>query len=330
MADRLQLIRIAIVAVAAVGLAVLPYAAGAMGEGFLVYQVTRMLIYALAAVSLDLLVGYGGMVSLGHAAFFGLGAYITAILSFHAGDGSALMSWPLAIEGSNSALWNWGLSMLIAAAAALGIGAVCLRTTGIHFIMITLAFAQMLFFFFVSLEKYGGDDGLGFYGRNTLPGIDMSSDTAFYYVCLALLAAFLFISHRMVRSRFGMVIRGARQNERRMHALGFPVFRYKLTMFVIAALGAGLAGGLMANHSEFVSPELLHWSLSGQLLVMVILGGMGSLFGPVLGAFVFLVLEDVLVAYTEYWMVYFGPFLVLMVLFSRGGLWGFLRREGGE
>jgi len=330
MADRLHLIRIAIVVVAGAGLAVLPYAAEAMGEGFLVYQVTRMLIYALAAVSLDLLVGYGGMVSLGHAAFFGLGAYVTAILSFHAGDGTGLMSWPLAIDGSNSALWNWGLSMLIAAVAALGIGAVCLRTTGIHFIMITLAFAQMLYFFFVSLEKYGGDDGLGFYGRNTLPGIDMSSDTAFYYVCLALLAVFLFISHRVVRSRFGMVIRGTRQNERRMHALGFPVFRYKLTMFVIAALGAGLAGGLMANHSEFVSPELLHWSLSGQLLVMVILGGMGSLFGPVLGAFVFLVLEDVLVAYTEYWMVYFGPFLVIMVLFSRGGLWGFLRREGGE
>jgi len=330
MADRLQLIRIAIVVVAGVALVALPYVAEAMGEGFVVYQVTRMLIYALAAVSLDLLVGYGGMVSLGHAAFFGLGAYVTAILSFHFGDGSNLMDWPLAIAGSNSAAWNWIASMLIAAVAALGIGAVCLRTRGIHFIMITLAFAQMLFFFFVSLEQYGGDDGLGFYGRNTLPGLDLDADTQFYYVCLALLAGFLFIAHRLVRSRFGMVIRGGRQNERRMHALGFPVFRYKLTMFVIAAAGAGLAGALLANKTEFVSPGLLHWSVSGQLLVMVILGGMGSLFGPVLGAFVFLVLEDVLVAYTENWMVYFGPFLVVMVLFSRGGLWGFIRREGSE
>lgn len=330
MVDRLQRIRIAIVVVAGLGLAVLPYAAEAVGEGFLVSQVTRMLIYALAAVSLDLLVGYGGMVSLGHAAFFGLGAYVTAILSFHAGDGSSFMNWPFTVGGSNAALWNWALSMLISAAAALGIGAVCLRTTGIHFIMITLAFAQMLFFFFVSLEQYGGDDGLGFYGRNALPGLDLDSDAHFYYVCLALLGVFLFITHRLVRSRFGMVIRGGRQNERRMHALGFPVFRYKLTMFVIAAAGAALAGALMANKSEFVSPGLLHWSLSGQLLVMVILGGMGSLFGPVLGAFVFLVIEDVLSAYTEHWMVWFGPFLVLMVLFSRGGLWGFIKREGSE
>lgn len=319
-----------IITAAALGLLVLPYVAEAMGEGFVVSQVTRMLIYALAAASLDLLVGYGGMVSLGHAAFFGLGAYVTAILSFHAGDGTLFAAWPMVIEGSNQGLVTWVLSMLVAALVALGIGAICLRTTGIHFIMITLAFAQMLFFFFVSLEKYGGDDGLGFYGRNTLPGLDINDDTQFYYVCLALLAAFLFIAHRLVRSRFGMVIRGARQNERRMHALGFPVFRYKLTMFVIAAAGAALAGALMANKSEFVSPELLHWTLSGQLLVMVILGGMGTLFGPVLGAFVFLVLEDVLVAYTEHWMVYFGPFLILMVLFSRGGLWGFLKREGGE
>lgn len=330
MADRLQLIRIVIVVVAGVGLAVLPWVAEAVGEGFVTYQVTRMLIYALAAVSLDLLVGYGGMVSLGHAAFFGLGAYVTAILSFHAGDGSNVIEWPFVIAGSNQALWLWVLSMLVSAVAALGIGAVCLRTTGIHFIMITLAFAQMLFFFFVSLEQYGGDDGLGFYGRNALPGLDVDNDTQFYYVCLVLLVVFLFIAHRLVRSRFGMVIRGARQNERRMHALGFPVFRYKLTMFVIAAAGAGLAGALMANQSEFVSPGLLHWTLSGQLLVMVILGGMGSLFGPVLGAFVFLILEDVLVAYTEYWMVYFGPFLVLMVLFSRGGFWGFIKREGSE
>jgi branched-chain amino acid transport system permease protein len=330
MADRYLLIRIAIVVVAGVGLAVLPFVAEATGEGFVISLVTRMLIYSLAAVSLDLLVGYGGMVSLGHAAFFGLGAYVTAILSFHAGDGSNFLDWPFVIEGSNNALWLWLLSMLVSAVAALGIGAVCLRTTGIHFIMITLAFAQMLFFFFVSLEQYGGDDGLGFYGRNELPGMNLDNDTQFYYVCLVLLGVFLFISHRMVRSRFGMVIRGARQNERRMHALGFPVFRYKLTMFVIAAVGAGLAGALLANRTEFVSPGLLHWSLSGQLLVMVILGGMGSLFGPVVGAFVFLILEDVLVAYTENWMVYFGPFLVVMVLFSRRGLWGFIRREGSE
>lgn len=330
MADRYRSMQVLLVALVGAVLAGLPFAAEALGEGFVVSQVSRMLIYALAAVSLDLLVGYGGMVSLGHAAFFGLGAYVTAILSFHFGDGSAFMTWPWIIEGSNAALWNWGLSMLVSAIAALGIGAVCLRTTGIHFIMITLAFAQMLYFFFVSLARYGGNDGLGFYGRNTLPGLDLDNDVQFYYVCLLLLAGFVFLAWRLVHSRFGMVIRGARQNERRMRALGYPVLRYKLTMFVIAAAGAGLAGALMANKTEFVSPGLLHWTISGQILVMVILGGMGSLFGPLLGAFMFLVLEDVLVAYTEHWMIYFGPFLVLMVVFARGGLWGLMRRPGSE
>ncbi len=312
----------ALLVAGAFGLVLLPPLAELAGEGFFVSTAARVLIYALAAASLDLIVGYGAMVSFGHAAFVGIGAYVVAIASFHAGEGTDFIDG--LVGGSEQALLLWPLAMLVAGVAAALIGAICLRTSGIHFIMITLAFAQMAYFFFVSLEAYGGDDGLPFYGRNQLPGLDLGDDTTFYYVCLALLAAFLYLSRRLVGARFGMVIRGCRQNERRMRALGFATYRYKLAAFVIAAMGAGLAGALLANKSEFVDPGLLHWPLSGTLLVMVILGGMGTLYGPLLGAAAFLLLEELIAAYTEHWMLYFGPLLVLVVLFARRGLWGLL------
>ena len=301
-----------------------PLLADMIGESYLISLFSRILIYALAAVSLDLILGFGGMVSLGHAAFFGIGAYVVGIFAFHSIEGAPILSWPILINGHESGLIVWPVALLLSAICAAVIGALSLRTSGMHFIMITLAFAQMLYYFFVSLEAYGGDDGLSLFSRNTLPGIDLGGDISFYYVSLAFLMGFLFLCHRIVHSRFGMAIRGSRENDRRMQALGFPTYRYKLVCFIIAGAGAGLAGALIANQTEYVSPGLMHWTRSGEILVMVLLGGMGTLFGPVLGAATFLLLEEVLAIYTEHWMVYLGPFLIFVVLFARRGLYGLI------
>lgn len=299
----------------------LPPAALALDEPFYVSLASRMLIYGLAAASLDLILGFGGMVSFGHAAFFGAGGYAVGILYMHGFEGSAFLGL---VPGSDSALLVWPAATLTGGLLALIIGAISLRTGGVYFIMITLAFAQMLYFLFVSLEAYGGDDGLSLYGRSALPGFDLRDDTTFYYLVLALLLLFLWLGRRLVDSRFGMVLRGVRENERRMTALGFPVYRYKLAGFVIAGAVAGLAGALIANQTEFVSPSLMHWTRSGQIMVMVILGGMGTLFGPVLGAVAFLLLEEVLAGWTEHWMIVLGPLLIFVVLFARRGIFGWL------
>ena len=312
------------VTIGALLLLLLPPLSAMAGEPYMVSLFTRILIYALAAASLDLILGYGGLVSLGHAAFFGAGAYAVGILAFHDFEETVLFSWPMAVSGSNNALIAWPVAILVAGFLAAVIGALSLRTSGMHFIMITLAFAQMLFYFFVSLEGYGGDDGLSLFSRNTLPGLDLGDDVHFYYVCLLLLCLFLFVAGRLVESRFGMVIRGSRESDKRMRSLGFPTYRYKLLCFVIAGATAGLAGALIANQVEYVSPGLMHWTRSGIILVMVLLGGSGTLYGPVIGAAAFLLLEEVLSMYTEHWMLYFGPVLILVVLFARHGLYGML------
>ena len=301
--------------------AVLPLVAASFGEEYFISLFSRILIYAIAAVSLDLLIGYGGMISLGHAAYVGLGAYVVGILYQHSFDGQPLFGL---LPGSENALVVWPLAVLIAAVFALVIGSLCLRTSGMHFIMITLAFAQMLYYFFVGLEQYGGDDGLSIFSRNRLPVLDLNSDIQFYYLCLFFLAVYLIFVHRLVHSRFGLVIRGANSNNRRIQAIGIHSYRYRLVCFAIAGAGGGLAGALLANQTEFVSPGLLNWTLSGELMVMVLLGGLGSLFGPVLGATIFLLLEEVLAMYTEHWMVYLGPFLVIVVIFAKHGLFGLL------
>jgi len=318
------------IAIGAALLLALPEVAGLVDEPYMVSLFSRILIYALAAVSLDLMLGFGGMVSLGHAAFFGIGAYVVSILSFHAFEGTALLNWPIQIGGQQSALVVWPMAVVVSALAAAVIGALSLRTTGMHFIMITLAFAQMLYYFFVSLEAYGGDDGISLISRNTMPGIDLGDDRQFYYLCLIALAAYLFFAWRLVYSRFGMVIRGCKENERRMKSLGFPTFRYRLVCFVIAGAGAGLAGALIANQTEYVSPGLMHWTRSGEILVMVLLGGMGTLFGPVLGAVTLLLMEELLSIYTEHWMVYLGPFLILVVLFAKRGIYGLIAGGNGN
>ncbi len=309
-------------------LLLLPSAALFFDQSYLVSLMSRVLIYALAAVSLDLLLGYGGLISLGHAAYVGIGAYVVGIGFFHASEMELLIGWPIAIGGSENGLIMLPLAALTAMFFSLIFGVMSLRTKGMHFIMITLAFAQMLYYLFVSMEKYGGGDGISLYSRSSIPGMDLSNDIQFYYLCLGLLVGYLILAKRLVRSRFGLVVRGARDNSRRIHALGIPAFRYQLVLFMIAGGGAGLAGALLANQTEYISPGLMHWTVSGELMVMVLLGGLGTLYGPILGAAAFLLMEETLAMYTEHWMVYMGPFLVLVVLFAKGGLWRLLIGRG--
>ena len=305
----------------------LPVLAGALGLDYAVGIATRILILALAGIGLNLILGYGGMVSFGHAAFFGLGAYVVAILSRHEITGEPLLTWPFEIGGTDAAILAWPAAVLACALVALIIGAISLRTGGLYFIMITLAFAQMLFFFFVSLETYGGDDGISLFARSTAGPLDLQDPPRFYYLVLALVLLALLVTARGAKARFGLALQGIRDNERRMRALGFATARTKLAAFVISGAIVGLAGALMANHTEFVSPSFLSWQRSGEILVIVVLGGMGTVFGPLAGAVVFFVLEEVLSQWTEHWMVIFGPLLVLAVLFAKQGLWGLIEAK---
>ncbi len=308
-------------------LAALPFAADALGFPATTPLVTRMLIYAIAAASLNLVLGFGGMISFGHAAFYGIGGYAVGILFQHARLSEPLFGMML---GTDQFLLAVPAAMVLGGFAALAIGALALRTTGVQFIMITLAFAQMLYFLFVSLKYYGGDDGLIVRRRNVLFGLDMRDDKTFYFVVLVLTAAFFALVWRIAGSRFGMVLGAIRQNERRVAAIGIGVYRYKLAAFAIAGLGAGLAGGLWANYARFVSPDMMHWTKSGELMVMVILGGAGTLFGPLFGAAGLIALETVLSAWTERWQLFLGPILLLIILFFRGGLSGLVALLSGR
>ena len=291
-------------------LALVPIYAAASGNTFMISLFTRIIILAIAAVSLNLIMGFGGMVSFGHAAYLGIGGYAVGIL---------------AKEGVNSGLLQWPLAVAASALFAVTVGALSLRTRGVYFIMITLAFAQMVYYVAIGLDRYGGDDGMTIYKRSQFGTvIDLSNKTVFYYLCLALLLASIYLVWRLVHSRFGMVIQGARSNERRMRAIGFPTYRYKLVCFVFAGMLCGLAGALLANHTDFISPALMHWTRSGDLIVMAVLGGMGTVFGPVIGAVALLVLEEVLSGITQYSQIILGPLFLLVVLFARGGIDGLL------
>ena len=278
---------------------------------FYIRLLTRVLIFGLAALSLDLLVGYTGLVSFGHAAFLGMGTYVVGILAFH-GFGSAIIAWPLAV--------------IISAATAAAIGLVSLRTRGMYFIMITMAFSQMFYYFFSSLQQYGGDDGFAMLSRNSLGFIDLNDHSIFYYVVLLGFSLVFFLTRLLVKSQFGTVLSGIKQNEGKMVSLGYPVFQYKLVCFIIAGSIAGLAGAFLANNSQYISPADLYWTRSGDLLVMVILGGIGSLTGPVIGAFALLVTEEILSAYTKHWMIILGPLLLLLVLYGKKGIYGLIKR----
>jgi len=293
-------------------LGLVPLIAHLLDDPFMLTLFTRIVIMALAAVSLNLILGYGGLISFGHAAYIGIGGYSVGILAHH-GITEAWIQWPVALLGS--------------ALVALLFGLLSLRTKGIFFIMITLALAQLVFYLGNGAYAYGGDDGLTILKRSDFGGlIDLNDKESLYYLCWVLLALALWLTYRVVNSRFGMVLQGAKSNDRRMATLGFPVFRYRLTAFVLAGMACGLAGVLTATYTDFISPAMMHWSRSGDLIVMVVLGGMGSLFGPLFGSVVFLLMEEVLSSWTEYWKIVFGPILLLVVLFARGGIDGAMVR----
>ena len=295
-------------------LAAVPAVAALMNEPFYLDLFRRIMIFAIAAVSLDLILGYGGMVSLGHAAYLGIGAYAVAIPASH---------------GLHSAWLQWPLAMALSGLTALVIGAVSLRTSGVYFIMITLAFTQMLYYIGISIEPWGGDDGMRLARRSELGGpLDLGDPHIFYYVVLALLAVLLVVGDRAIQARFGTVVRAVKSNEPRLQAIGVSSFRYKLVAFVLAGAVCGLAGALLTNQTEYLTPSYMHWTRSGDIMVMVILGGMGTLAGPVLGAAAFLLLENVLSAWTVHWQAILGPVLVLVVLYARGGLWSLLPGGG--
>ncbi|MBV8535857.1 MAG: branched-chain amino acid ABC transporter permease [Alphaproteobacteria bacterium] len=298
-------------------LLVIAAAVPALGSTYDTRFATQIAIYGMAALSVDLLLGYGGLITFGQAALFGIGAYAAGMLTA-AGITDALIVWPA--------------SALITMVFALVIGALALRTSGFQFIMVTLAFAQMVYYGGQSLRAYGGDNGFTV-TRNTVAGTAvLGNQVVFYYVVLALLVAVIALAGRVVNSQFGLVLRGGRDNERRLAAIGFPPYHYRLVAFTIAGGIAGLAGALMANHASFVSPALMSWQMSGELLAMVILGSAGTLVGPVFGAAIYLVFAQMLSDYTQHWMLFFGPLLVLRVLLVKDGLWGSLVRlmKAGE
>ena len=295
-------------------LALLPLYTQLTGNAFLLTLFTRIVILALAAVSLNLILGYGGMMSFGHAAYLGIGGYAVGMLA-HEHVYSGFVQWPVALAAS--------------ALFALVIGALSLRTRGVYFIMITLAFAQMAYYLIAGLARYGGDDGLTIQKRSQFfAPIDLGDKMQFYYICLLLLYGAIYLVWRLVNSRFGMVIQGARSNDTRMRAIGFPTYRYKLVCFVIAGTLCGLSGALLANQADFVSPAMLYWTRSGDLIIMVVLGGMASPVGALFGAVALLVLEEALSGITEYWQIILGPLLLLVVLFARGGIDGLLQTLG--
>ena len=303
------------------GLALVPLVAQLTGASNWISFSSQIMIFAIAAISLNLVLGYGGMISFGHAAFIAIGGYSVGIAIYY--------------DLTNGYL-HLAMAIGFSALFALVTGAISLRTRGVYFIMITLAFAQMVYFAFVSMEEFGGDDGLTINSRSEFGGLfDLENELTLYYVVFFTLLATLYVIHRIVNSRFGWVIRGAKSNDIRMQALGHPVYRYRLTCYVIGGVMCGIAGFLFANYANFINPEDAAWTTSGELIFMVVLGGMGTLFGPVLGAILFFLMEEVvgsLPVVGLYWKIYFGPFLVLVVLYARGGIdsWLEIRLAGAS
>ena len=303
---------LALAALAAL-LVALPPVAAALGQPYYIDLVRRVMIFAIAAASLNLILGFGGLVSFGHAAYLGVGGYSVGILAFY---------------GVNNGWLQWAVAIVASALVALVIGAISVRTRGIYFIMITLAFTQMLYYLGISAEEFGGDDGMRLKVKSQFSGLlDLDHPVAFYYLVLVLLFAVLYLVRRIVDSRFGMVLRASKSNEARSRAIGFSPYPYQLAAFVIAGAICGLAGALLANHTAYITPAYMDWTRSGEIMFMVILGGAGTIAGPALGAFALLVVEDLLSGWTAHWQVILGPLLVLSVLFFRRGLAGLLPRE---
>jgi branched-chain amino acid transport system permease protein len=308
-----------------VGLLILfPLWAWLSDEPFMITLATKAVILALAGVGLNIALGLGGLISLGHAAFFGIGGYAMGVLASHAQNYDPILESPFVIEGTKSMPIIWLVALLASGIVALAIGALSLRTAGAYFIMITLAFGQMLFFFAISWPGYGGEDGLSIYVRNDFPGLNTLDPIQFYAITLTLLFIALAFFARLVRSPFGLALNAARQSSQRVETIGMSPYRIRLVAFVLSGLVTGLAGALFADLNRFVSPTMLSWQTSGEIMVFIIMGGVGRLFGPVVGAMVFIVLEHLLGGLSEFWHIYLGFLLLMIVLFARGGLIGLI------
>ena len=308
-------------------LVVVPLIALGMDEPFIITLATKVAIFAMAGVGLNLVLGYGGLVSFGHAAFFGIGGYAAGILASHALNYEPIMTWPFEIEGTTQMIIIWIVALLASAIIALAIGAITLRTSGVYFIMITLAFAQMIYYFAISWPAYGGEDGLSIYVRNGFPGLNTLDPISYFALCAVMLGLAIAFSAVLIRSRFGLALQGARQNSQRMTAVGIAPFRIRLVAFVISAMITALAGALYADLNRFVSPSMMSWHMSGEIMVFVILGGVGRLFGPLAGAGLYIILEHLLGGVWEFWQLPLGVLLLIVVLFARGGLVGVLAGE---
>ncbi|CRL09908.1 leucine/isoleucine/valine transporter permease subunit [Phaeobacter italicus] len=291
-------------------------------EPFLITLATKVAILALAGVGLNIALGIGGLVSLGHAAFFGIGGYAMGILAAHAQNYEPLAEWPMLIEGTNQMPVIWLVAVVASALAALVIGALSLRTSGVYFIMITLAFGQMLYYFAISWTAYGGEDGLSIWVRNEFPGLNTLVPLEFFLICYVILCAALWFAARLARAPFGLALSAARQCEARVETVGITPYQLRLTAFVISGAITGLAGALFADLNRFVSPTMLSWHTSGEIMIFVIIGGVGRLFGPVIGAALFILLEHLLGGISDYWQIYLGGLLLIIVLYARGGVIG--------
>lgn len=306
------------------GLLALVLWAWAVDEPFTITLATRVAILALAGVGLNLALGLGGLVSLGHAVFFGIGGYAMGILASHAQSYSPLIEWPVLIEGTKSMPVIWLVAMSASGLAALAIGALSLRTSGVYFIMITLAFGQMFYYFAISWPAYGGEDGLSIYVRNGFPGLNTLDPIQFFAICYVILGLALWLFSRLSHSAFGLALGAARQNAERVMAVGIAPYRLRLVAFTLSGVITGLAGALFADLNRFVSPTMFSWQTSGEIMVFVILGGVARLFGPVIGAAVFILLEHMLGGLSEFWHIYLGAVLLGVVLFARGGIIGLI------
>lgn len=294
-------------------LILLPVAAGHFDTPYYIVLVTRLLVFAVAATALNLVLGFGGMVSFGHSLFMGIGAYSVAIPAFY---------------GVTNGWVHLAFAIAVSAFAAAATGAIALRTRGVAFIMITLAFAQMFFFLTVSLKQFGGDDGLPIRIASSFGGATLKQPVLLYYVVFATLCVIIYGSYRLYHSSFGLVLRGCMINEDRMKALGYPTITYKLVAYMISGAIAGVSGFFLANMTQFASPAYASWTVSGDLMIMVVLGGTGTVLGPAYGAFAFLLIEDVLKRMTNHWIGSVGVVVVLVGLLAKRGLWGLLQGRG--
>ena len=311
-------------------LAAVPLWAYVSDEPFTITLSTKVAILALAGVGLNFALGLGGLVSLGHAMFFGIGGYAMGILASHAQSYTPIYDGFFVLEGTKSMVVIWLVAVLAGATAALVIGALSLRTTGVYFIMITLAFGQMFYYFTISWPAYGGEDGLSIYMRNGFPGLNTLDPIQFFILCYGVLLVVLYLFWRLEQAPFGLVLKASRQNPLRVTTVGLGVYRIQLIAFVMSGAVTALAGALFADLNRFVSPSMFSWQTSGEIMIFVILGGIARLCGPVIGAAVFILLEQILGDLSQFWHIYLGVLLLLVVLFAKGGLTGLITRRGAS